>query len=451
MEYAGMKKYRTEDWDGMNRTGRYFWVLIAIWLLLFLTGCATQQVPAPATRPTGSGEIQRIEETEPEPVTVTEQTAVAPEETQLVQLPEPEAAAIDGRYTVTLDGRDITALVSENTYYRMTTVLSHQKLRIESEMPFGSLYIKWYIHPGLFTLVWDGGSIDYGAEGFLHEYIRLPEEIRAVDFVFAGEVSVSEIGLYTQGTAPEGVQDWLAPCETADILVFPTHSDDDALFFGAVISHYAIEEELTVQTAFMTDHFYEPVRNHERLDGLWEMGVRHYPLVGPARDYYSKSMEETAYYHRNDGILEWQVQMIRRFKPLVILGHDPEGEYGHCQHILNTQYLLQAVELAGDPDQFPESARQYGIWDTPKLYLHLYEENRITFDVNTPLGKDPAGRTAMEIAAAGYKCHVSQHKYLFQVSDNPNSPMDCTRFGLCRTLVGYDTGADLMEHTARGA
>ena len=151
-------------------------------------------------------------------------------------------------------------------------------------------------------------------------------------------------------------QDWLAPCETADILVFPTHADDDALFFGAVISYYAIEKELTVQTAFMTDHRYEPFRNHERLDGLWEMGVRHYPIVGTARDFYTMSLQEAANYHGYDPILEWQVRQIRRFKPLVILGHDIEGEYGHGHHKLNTHCLIQAVEMAADARQYPEIA-----------------------------------------------------------------------------------------------
>ena len=36
----------------------------------------------------------------------------------------------------------------------------------------------------------------------------------------------------------------------------------------------------------------EPFRNHELLDGLWEMGVTHYPQLGEFWDLYSESLEE---------------------------------------------------------------------------------------------------------------------------------------------------------------
>ena len=160
-------------------------------------------------------------------------------------------------------------------------------------------------------------------------------------------------------------------------------------------------------------------------------------------------MQEATIFHKNDNILQWQVELIRRFKPQVILGHDLNGEYGHGQHKLNAHCLIEAVELAADAEQFPEIAAQYGLWDTPKLYLHLYEENQIVFDVNTVLNNDPEGRTPFEITEEAYQCHVSQQQYYFAVTQDPESVLDCTRFGLYRTLVGYDTGTDLMEHIAK--
>ena len=431
-------------------------IVLAICILAGLAGCDGQPEVTPTTQivtvaETLSVSEETVAETVPAETVPAETVPAEVTEPVFVQEPEPVAEHIDTSVLITLDGADITCQLAEADYYMSISVHSSQVLAVESEEPFSALYIKWGSHPGRFSLVWDGGSLDCGAEGFLHDYIRLPEEVKSLSFVFEEEGThyISQMGAYTYGVAPEGVQDWLPPCETADILVFPTHADDDTLFFGAVISYYAIEKELTVQTAFMTDHYYEPFRNHERLDGLWEMGVRHYPIVGTARDYYTMSLNEAANYHGYDGILKWQVEQIRRFKPLVILGHDLEGEYGHGQHKLNAHYLIQAVELAADARQFPMIALQYGLWDTPKLYLHLYEGNRITFNVNTTLENDPEGRTPFVIAQDAYKCHVSQAGY-FEVSQNPHSVMDCTRFGLYRTLVGYDTGGDLMEHTVRG-
>lgn len=432
------------------------WPIVLVLCVLFaLAGCSHQQEVIPTTQSLAATEVL----TEPtETVVATTSAETEPTQTEPVEVtepvvePEPVAEYIDSGVVMTLDGADITWQLAEADYSRSTGVSASQVLSVESEAPFAALYIIWDRNPGKFTLVWDGGSLECGEEGFLHDYIRLPEEVGSLSFVFDGDQTryVCSMGAYTYGTAPDRVQDWLAPCETADILAFPTHADDDVLFFGAVLSHYAIEEELAVQTAFMTDHYYEPVRKHERLDGLWAMGIRHYPILGTARDYYTMDLTEAANYHAYDGILQWQVELIRRFKPLVILGHDIDGEYGHGQHKLNTHYLIQAVEQAADARQYPRIALQYGLWNTPKLYLHLYDQQGIVFDVNTPLQNDPEGRTPFVIAQDAYKCHVSQQEYYFAVSQDPNSVMDCTRFGLYRTLVGYDTGNDLMEHTQRG-
>lgn len=423
--------------------------VLTLCLLLGLAGCSTSQETAIETQIAITPEtlpvpLETLAETVPAETVPAEVTEPEPE-------PEPVAAYIDAGVRITLDGSDITRQMREPGYRKVAEIRPNQTLAVESEEAFSALYVEWDSHPGSFTLVWEDGSLDCGEEGFLHDYIRLPEAVTGLTFQFQeeGKHRVGRLDVFTYGTAPEGVQDWQLPCETADILVFPTHADDDTLFFGAVISYYAIEKGLTVQTAFLTDHYYEPFRNHERLNGLWEMGVRHYPILTKARDYSTKSLKEAEIFHRNDGLLEWQVEQIRRFEPLVILGHDIEGEYGHGQHKLNTHYLIQAVELAADEAQFPESAQQYGLWDAPKLYLHLYEENRITFNVNTPMEQDASGRTPFEVAQDAYLCHVSQQKYSYCVSQDPNSAMDCTHFGLYRTLVGYDTGNDLMEHTTR--
>lgn len=438
----------------MGRIQKCLSFILVMCLLFASTGCSKQSESTTATQSATTTEAPSIpEETVPEE-TAPEETVPAetkPEETVPKQVKNTVAQHIDTGVSITLDGANIASQLTETGFSLSCKVKQHQKLAIDSETPFSALYIEWDVHPGNFYLVWDGGESYCGTEGFLHDYIQLPEAVSSLSFMFEkeGTHSIKELGIYTDGAAPEGVQDWLAPYEAADILAFPTHADDDVLFMGAVIGYYAIEQGLTVQTAFMTDHYYEPIRNHERLDGLWEMGVRRYPIIGTAHDCYTKSLEGAAYVHRNDGILEWQVQLIRRYKPQIILGHDLNGEYGHGQHKYNAHCLIQAVEVAADAQQLPETAAQYGTWDTPKLYLHLYEENQIVFDVNTAMVNDPKGRTPFQVAQDAYACHVSQHKYSFAVSQDPNSTMDCTRFGLYRTLVGYDTGSNLMEHTTK--
>jgi len=199
----------------------------------------------------------------------------------------------------------------------------------------------------------------------------------------------------------------------------------------------------------MVEHRGYPERDHERLNGLWEMGVRHYPILGTAPDTSETQFHTAMSFYSSSNIEQWQVEQIRRFKPMVVVGHDLKGEYGNGGHKVNAHFLVQAVESAADTEQFPESAQQYGIWDTPKLYLHLYEENEIVLDVNTSLTNDPEGRTPFEIAVAAYRFHKSQHYTSYKVRQDGSRMYDCRFFGLYRTLVGYDTVPDIMEHIDR--
>ena len=86
------------------------------------------------------------------------------------------------------------------------------------------------------------------------------------------------------------------------------------------------------------------VRNHELLNGLWTAGVRRYPVVNNAKDLFIKSRKEAADTYESRFLLA-QVREIRRCKPLVIVGHDVNGEYHNQVHIQNALCLQKAVEL----------------------------------------------------------------------------------------------------------
>ncbi len=362
------------------------------------------------------------------------------------EIVEPEAVQIFEDWTVFLQNRDVTRSLKDRNYRTYRWIEPHHTLRFTGGTPVGAVYIEWYSIPGEYQICWEGGSLICGSNGFLHEYIRLPEELTEFYFEFPdGErKGICEIKLFTPGAAPDGVQDWLPPCEEADILFFPTHSDDDVLFFGPMIAYYAIERELDVQMAFMVDHKYQIERNHERLNGLWELD---YPIVGKALDSNEKSLSSSLLFYERFDIPQWQVEQIRRFKPLVIVGHDLEGEYGNGGHKVNAHYLTQTPDLAADPEYDPATALMYGTWDTPKLYLHYYTENAWTFPIRTPVTKDPDGRTAFEIAQAATEFHVSQSIHAHTMVQNEKlRGWDCCSFGLYRTLVGTDTQPDIMEN-----
>lgn len=432
-------------------------------LLLLLASCGQKQ-ESPATEvPPAEPEVTAAPEAnapeEKEPIASEPKTEEAAAELETVSgepiaepepepEPEPVAEILSTPWQVYLSERDLTSVLSDGDYVSGMYMYPGDTLRVVSEEAFSSLYIEWRSKPEAYNLLWDGGSQACGEYGFLQEYIRLPEPVTELEFELeiGDYLGINDITLLSEGTAPEGMHDWLPPHEEADILVFPTHSDDDVLFFGTLISWYTIEQELKVQTAFMVEHIGQVERGHERLNGLWEMGIRNYPILFHARDTASHNMGESMRLNWSIGIEEWQVEMIRRFRPLVVVGHDLNGEYGNGGHKLNAYYLVTAVEKAADPEQFPESAENYGVWDTPKFYVHLYEENEIILDPEIPMENDPMNRTPFQVAKDAFEHHHSQKYYSFRVQYGEQRIYDCRPFGLYRTLVGYDTTADIMEN-----
>ena len=91
------------------------------------------------------------------------------------------------------------------------------------------------------------------------------------------------------------------------------------------------------------------------------------------------------------------------------------------------------------------------VHETPYVADILVINRGLVHRQKTVLNNDPQGRTPFEITQDAYQCHVSQQQYYFAVTQDPESELNCTCFGLYRTLVGYDTGTDLMEHTSSGA
>ncbi len=305
-----------------------------------------------------------------------------------------------------------------------------------------ALYLVWDVAPKSWSVNSAGGQAVMGKSGYLHQYAKLPEGQTTVEITFEGPAVLCELRQLTEGTPPSGVQDWKAPLKDADMLLLPTHADDEFLYFGGAIPAYTARGK-TVQVAYMVNHRGEPYRQHELLNGLWTAGIRNYPVIPARPDRYSPSLSHAKTIYDPEALLAEQVELIRRFRPEVIIGHDINGEYGHGAHRLNAASLQQAVVAAADKNQYPESVRKYGVWNTPKTYLHLWAENTVVMDWNRPLATFGGG-TAFETASKAYACHVSQQDY-FRMERA--GPYDCRKFGLWRTTVGEDVQKDdFFEH-----
>lgn len=357
------------------------------------------------------------------------------------------------------DGSDC-ANISDNSYSTTEYFNAGTEITISDEAGIDSLYILWEYYPSEWTLRVNGTDYTYGKDGYQHEFVELPSEAKgatSVTVVIGSErTTIADIYAFSSGDLPSFVQKWEASYEQADALFISTHADDEVLFFGGLIATLIDRGDVRVQVAYFTDlSLTEPIRTHEILNGLWAMGVTHYPQLGEFEDIYSESYDQAAQQYDKDSSLEYMVRTIRRFKPQVVVGQDFEnGEYGHGGHMWSADMIAKALKITNDATQYPESAEKYGTWDVPKTYFHLYSEGQITLDLRQPLASF-GGRTAYQVAADAYLEHQSQQWCWFYVSDGyladgsvdtEHPEINCAKFGLYRSLVGADTGNDVMEH-----
>ena len=318
-------------------------------------------------------------------------------------------------------------------------------LTISSPLPLNGVYIKWMApQPGWILEYHDGTAwqaLDVAPlDTLLHAYIELPGCTQVRLQGNTQPLHIVEIELYDV-PLPE-VQQWQPPAEKADILILVAHPDDDLLYFGGTIPYYGHELGLAVQTVFATN----PSRRRasEALAGQWTAGGRYEPVFGAFPDRLTKTEDECARLWGRDKVLAFWVEQLRRFKPSVALTHDLDGEYGHGAHMLLAELIFDALVQAGDPSCFPESAELYGTWQTPKAYLHLYNQHKIEMDWNVELAS-MEGRKAIEVAREAYKCHESQAVNNMDVRDR--GTYSSTQFGLAWTLVRDDViGGDFLEN-----
>jgi Uncharacterized proteins, LmbE homologs len=319
-----------------------------------------------------------------------------------------------------------------------------ETLKVTAEEPMYGLYIRWGSAVVPYTLTYNDRTEEHGENGYLHDYVALAEPATEVTIHIEDSVYVSEIDAYSEGRLPADVQVWQPSLEAADILVLSTHADDEVLFMGGVLAQYGGQEKRRVQVAYMCEFWgTEPVREHEKLDGLWASGIRNYPVNLDFPDKYSTSLEGAKKHYDFEKLKERVCETIRRFKPLVIVTHDIKGEYGHGGHMIFNAATQAVLELTADATIYPESAAQYGTWDTPKTYFHLYGENKLRMNMRESLSEF-GGKTALEVAKAAYKKHESQQWCWFYVSDDYE--YSAADFGLFRTTVGLDTGNNMLEN-----
>ncbi len=323
-------------------------------------------------------------------------------------------------------------------------------VKLPSGVSAGWLRIEWLFDPTGFDLIEYDESVNVLRQRNqddtfpnIYTLFDLLPETRYIQLKMTAKgQSICSIKVYSAGELPGSVQAWNPPVLKADVMVVSTHQDDELIFLGGTIPYYATALKKPTVVVYMANC--TRYRRNEALNALWKMGVRDYPdfinLQDKRVDSIAKAVE---LWGGKDHVLEVLVERIRRYKPEVIVTQDLNGEYGHNQHKTTARAMMYAIDAAADPTRYPESYEIYGAWQVKKLYHHLYKENQIEMDWETPL-ESLNGYTPLKVAQIGMNEHASQLKYY---SVKSHGKYDNALFGLYFTTVGEDVAKnDFLEN-----
>ncbi|MBT1095510.1 N-acetyl-1-D-myo-inositol-2-amino-2-deoxy-alpha-D-glucopyranoside deacetylase [Streptomyces sp. Tu102] len=164
------------------------------------------------------------------------------------------------------------------------------------------------------------------------------------------------------------------------LLLVHAHPDDESINNGATMARYAAEGvRVTLVTCTLGEHgeVIPPELRHltgtelgehrlgELTAAMRELGVEDFRLLGGRGRYEDSGMMGIA--DNDDPASLWQadvdtaarelVEVILEVRPQVLVTYDPDGGYGHPDHIQAHRIAMRAAELAVDAG-----------WEIPKVY-----------------------------------------------------------------------------------
>ena len=172
------------------------------------------------------------------------------------------------------------------------------------------------------------------------------------------------------------------------LLLVHAHPDDESINNGATMAKYTAEgARVTLVTCTLGERgeVIPPALRHlgggalaqERQTELGEamraLGVEEWGCLGGAGRYQDSGMMGTADNHNPhcfwqadvDQAAEHLVGVIREARPQVLVTYDPNGGYGHPDHIQAHRVAMRAAELAADTAVRPDLGQA---WRIAKIY-----------------------------------------------------------------------------------
>ena len=181
--------------------------------------------------------------------------------------------------------------------------------------------------------------------------------------------------------------------EPLTLMAVHAHPDDEAIGTGGVLARAAAEGirtvlvtctggevgEINPDTAVAVEDL-GAVRERELRAACAVLGVTHLELLG-YRDSGIAGTEDNDHpdsFARADLDVATArlVELVRKYRPSVIVTYDENGFYGHPDHINAHRIAARAYELAGDPS--PRSESGHEPWAPLKLYYTAVSRSAIT-------------------------------------------------------------------------
>lgn len=180
--------------------------------------------------------------------------------------------------------------------------------------------------------------------------------------------------------------------EPLTLMAVHAHPDDEAIGTGGVLARAAAEGIRTVLVTCTGGEVGEinpdtnvaleelgAVRERELREACDILGIAHLELLG----YRDSGMAGTDDNNHPDSFAQADldeatdrlVELVRRYRPSVIVTYDENGFYGHPDHVNAHRIAARAYEVAGDPAH--RSKKGYEPWEPLKLYYTAFSKSAI--------------------------------------------------------------------------
>ena len=157
------------------------------------------------------------------------------------------------------------------------------------------------------------------------------------------------------------------------------HPDDEAFGTGGTLAKYAhegIDIHLVTATLGQVGQLANPaiklnqpisvLREQELRCACQAYGVTHLHLLGYMDGQLTIAPQSEAVFKI--------VELLRKFKPQVLMSFGPEGIYGHYDHLAVHRWATAAAQLAGDPDCWAEAGPPHTV---AKFYHRAVPEGQV--------------------------------------------------------------------------